>query len=161
MNGLLKTSLVGLAFGALGLWYLWEDVPQTAPSLSALPMPPGVDLARGEALYAASCAVCHGTNLEGQPDWQTPDENGVFPAPPHNEDGHTWHHGNDLLFDYIKFGGAEAMARAGIGDFASGMPPFEGVLSDPEIWDILAFIQSTWSPRIKEIQRARSEDQQL
>jgi mono/diheme cytochrome c family protein len=27
-----------------------------------------VDLARGEALYGAYCASCHGANLEGQPD---------------------------------------------------------------------------------------------
>jgi mono/diheme cytochrome c family protein len=47
------------------------------------------DLANGQALYREQCASCHGTNLEGQPDWRSPDENGILPAPPHDEAGHT------------------------------------------------------------------------
>ena len=57
------------------------------------------DLDRGQALYADSCAACHGANLEGQPDWRVPGADGILPAPPHDETGHTWHHDNQLLFD--------------------------------------------------------------
>ena len=49
-------------------------------------------------------------NLEGQPDWQTPDDNGTLPAPPHDETGHEWHHDNRLLFEYTQLGGAAALA---------------------------------------------------
>ena len=42
------------------------------------------DLSNGQSLYTEHCAACHGANLEGQPDWRTPDENGVLPAPPHD-----------------------------------------------------------------------------
>lgn len=116
----------------------------------------GRDLASGQALYAEHCASCHGANLEGQPNWQTPDENGVLPAPPHDETGHTWHHDNLLLFEYTQLGGEKALAVRGISDFASGMPGFEEVISDDDIWDILAYIRSTWSERAQEIQASRN-----
>lgn len=61
------------------------------------------DLTNGQALYAEHCASCHGANLEGQRDWQTPDENGILPAPLHDESGHTWHHDNQLLFEYTSW----------------------------------------------------------
>ncbi|MFV2033623.1 MAG: c-type cytochrome [Halocynthiibacter sp.] len=159
MNNLLKTALAGLAFGGLGLWYLWQEPAAVLPA-SPL-MPPDIDIAQGAELYAAGCAVCHGANLEGQENWQTPGEDGVFLPPPHDEEGHTWHHGDELLFGYIKLGGAGAMELAGISDFKSGMPGYSETLSDSEIWNILAFIQSTWSPEVQQSQRARSVDEQL
>ncbi len=114
-----------------------------------------VDLAAGAALYQEHCAACHGAQLEGQPDWRSPGEDGLLPAPPHDETGHTWHHGDRLLFTYTALGGAETLARQGM-DFESGMPGFAGILSDAEIWDILGFIKSTWPERVREIQSARS-----
>ncbi len=114
------------------------------------------DIANGKTLYGEQCASCHGANLEGQPNWRTPDDNGVLPAPPHDEAGHTWHHDNKLLFEYTRQGGAEAMAERGISGFNSGMPGFSGEISDDEIWDILAFIRSTWPERVQEIQRGRN-----
>ena len=114
------------------------------------------DIAAGKALYAEQCAACHGAKLEGQPDWRTPNADGILPAPPHDETGHTWHHDNRLLFDYTKLGGQGALAARGIEDFASGMPAFDGVISDDEIWDILAYIRSTWSARAQESQASRN-----
>ena len=116
----------------------------------------GRNIARGQSLYAQQCAECHGAKLEGQPSWRLPDENGVLPAPPHDETGHTWHHDDRLLFEYTKFGGKEALAIRGISDFSSGMPGFSQALSDDEIWDILAYIRSTWPERIQEFQRHRN-----
>ena len=107
------------------------------------------DLAKGAALYAEHCASCHGENLEGAPDWRSMGPDGLYPAPPHDETGHTWHHGDRLLFDYTKLGGEEAMAMLGISDFESGMPGFGHVLGDDEIRDILAFIKSTWPQDIR------------
>jgi len=71
----------------------------------------------------------------------------VLPAPPHNAKGHTWHHDNALLFNYTKLGGAGVLAAMGIADFNSGMPPFDGIIPDEEIWDIIAFIRSIWPER--------------
>jgi mono/diheme cytochrome c family protein len=114
------------------------------------------DLSAGSVLYAQHCAACHGENLEGQPDWQSPDADGILPAPPHDASGHTWHHDNALLFDYTKLGGAGAMAALGVEDFNSGMPAYEGVIADEDIWDILAYIRSTWPARERDIQASRN-----
>lgn len=114
------------------------------------------DVTAGTELYAEHCAACHGANLEGQPNWRTPDEDGRLPAPPHDATGHTWHHDNALLFSYTKLGGAEALASRGVTGFDSGMPSFQDVMTDSEIWDVLAFIRSTWPDEVKEIQSARN-----
>lgn len=114
------------------------------------------NLTIGQSLYAEQCASCHGANLEGQPDWRTSDENGVLPAPPHDGSGHTWHHDNQLLFEYTRLGGEEALAARGVTGFASGMPGFGDALTDDEIWDILAYIRSTWPDRVQEIQAGRN-----
>ncbi|MGR3403246.1 MAG: c-type cytochrome [Paracoccus sp. (in: a-proteobacteria)] len=120
-------------------------------------MPETVDIAKGQQLYAESCAACHGANLEGQPDWRQAGPDGVLPAPPHDETGHTWHHADRMLFDYTKLGGKAALARQGM-DFASGMPGFGDQLSDAEIWNIIAYIKSTWPERERAIQAERNAD---
>jgi mono/diheme cytochrome c family protein len=114
------------------------------------------DLTNGQTLYSEQCASCHGASLEGKPDWRTPDENGVLPAPPHDETGHTWHHDNQLLFEYTRLGGEEALAARGVTGFASGMPGFGDALTDDDIWDILAYIRSTWPDRVQQIQAGRN-----
>ncbi|MCY6383360.1 c-type cytochrome [Hoeflea prorocentri] len=114
------------------------------------------DLLNGRTLYTEHCASCHGANLEGQPDWQRPDENGILPAPPHDESGHTWHHDNWLLFEYTRLGGAELLTARGIKDFESGMPGFGDAMSDDDIWDVLSYIRSTWPQRIQDIQDTRN-----
>lgn len=115
----------------------------------------GRDIATGEQLYAEHCAACHGAQLEGQPDWRIPDESGVLPAPPHDETGHTWHHDNALLFNYTKLGGAALMKARGLA-FNSGMPGFQDALTDAEIWNILAFIRSTWPDEVQQMQITRN-----
>jgi len=116
----------------------------------------GRNLLSGAELYQAHCAACHGANLEGQPDWQVAGPDGILPAPPHDETGHTWHHDNGLLFDYTRLGGQAALAMRGITGFRSGMPAFEGTLSDDEIWDVLAYIRSKWPDRVQTMQAARN-----
>lgn len=107
-------------------------------------------VALGRTVYAEHCAECHGKNLEGEPGWRTPKADGTLPAPPHDENGHTWHHGDELLFRYTKEGG-EAVVPPG---FKSGMPPFGDILTDEEIWAVLAFIKSTWPDPVRRRQEA-------
>ncbi|MDK3018620.1 c-type cytochrome [Pseudodonghicola flavimaris] len=116
----------------------------------------GRDPASGAALYAEHCASCHGAELEGQPGWRSPGPDGVPPAPPHDESGHTWHHATPLLLDYTLKGGQAALEARGVTGFVSGMPGFEGVLTEAQALDILAFIRSTWSRRAREVQRLRT-----
>ena len=119
-----------------------------------------VDIFAGEALYLEYCASCHGADLEGQADWRSPGPDGRLPAPPHNDKGHTWHHGDGLLFAYTKLGGKETLAQRGI-EFDSGMPGFGDQLTDAEIWDVLGYIKSTWPDRLREVQVGRTEAERL
>jgi mono/diheme cytochrome c family protein len=114
------------------------------------------DIRRGAALYASECASCHGVDLEGQPNWQTPHADGSLPAPPHDQTGHTWHHDNGLLFDYVFLGGAAALEARGVSGFPSAMPGFSSRLTEAEVWDILAYIRSTWPERVQEVQDSRN-----
>lgn len=115
-----------------------------------------IDLAAGEAIYAAECASCHGANLEGAPDWRSPDSDGRYPAPPHDATGHTWHHDDGLLFDYTKLGGDGVMTARGMPGGNSGMPAFADVLTDAQINNVLAWIRSTWPEEIRASQALRS-----
>lgn len=114
------------------------------------------DINAGRSLYADNCASCHGANLEGQPNWQSPNADGVLPAPPHDRTGHTWHHDDALLFEYTKLGGEAALEVRGVTGFTSGMPSFGETLTDDEIWNILAYIRSTWSDRERDVQASRN-----
>ena len=105
----------------------------------------------GEQVYAEHCASCHGENLEGQENWRTPDDEGLLPAPPHDETGHTWHHSEKLLFNLTKYGLAKV---AGLADHQTNMPVYEDVLTDEEIIAVLSFIKSSW-PR--DLQRRHTE----
>jgi mono/diheme cytochrome c family protein len=132
-------------------------VAQTSDALAAgsLVQPAQVDIAVGQDLYAENCAACHGANLEGQADWQSPGADGRLPAPPHDRTGHTWHHPDSVLFGYTQLGGTELLKQEGM-DFDSGMPGFGDTLSDQEIWNILAYIKSTWPDRERDGQAERS-----
>ena len=132
--------------------YVWTG---SAEDVQSGVMPESVDLVVGKALYAETCAACHGANLEGQENWRSPGADGRLPAPPHDETGHTWHHADQVLFDYTKLGGREVMAAQGM-EFDSGMPGFGDQLSDQEIWNILGYIKSTWPEEIRDMQAART-----
>ena len=147
MRSSIILPLAGAAFAVTG-WWVWS-------------LGQNDDLEAGRVLYAENCASCHGANLEGQPDWQIAGEDGILPAPPHNETGHTWHHGDVLLFDYIKLGGAKTLAQMGIQDAPSGMPGFEDSLSDSEIRQIIDFIKSTWSDRERLVQEEATKTEQI
>ena len=97
-------------------------------------------VALGQSIYAEHCAACHGAQLEGAPNWQIRDAGGLLPAPPHDATGHTWHHDDETLFTLTKYGLAGLMENAP----PSGMPVYDGVLSDADIIAVLSFIKSTW-----------------
>lgn len=104
-------------------------------------------VARGAQVYAEYCAACHGVDLEGQvPEWRSPGPDGLLPAPPHDETGHTWHHADQVLFRITKYG-TEALIG---GTYRSNMIGFGDVLSDTEILSVLAFIKSTWPRQVRD-----------
>ncbi|MEO5693354.1 MAG: cytochrome c, partial [Usitatibacter sp.] len=108
--------------------------PSTARQVSA-----------GSAVYARHCASCHGANLEGQPAWRERLANGRLPAPPHDANGHTWHHPDAILFDLVKRGPGPHAPPG----YESDMPAFGATLSDAEIRAVLAFIKSRWPEDVR------------
>ena len=141
--------LIGGALGAAaaasaGIAVLWT-VPGPYSSEAALD---AEVVAKGRTLYRTHCAGCHGINLEGQPDWQTPLPSGRLPAPPHDATGHTWHHPDGILLRITKEGPAAIVGA----DYESNMPGFGDVLTDTEIRSILEFIKGTWPEREHEYQ---------
>jgi len=103
-------------------------------------------VALGKKVYDANCASCHGVKLEGEENWRERGPDGLLPAPPHDETGHTWHHPDALLFALTKYGPA---AMAGDG-YKSAMPAYEDVLSDAEIIASLSYIKSRWPKEVVE-----------
>lgn len=117
-----------------------------------IPYQDAASVSRGQAIYAENCASCHGDKLQGAENWRQPDADGRMPAPPHDETGHTWHHPDEQLFRLTKLGPAAIVG----GGYESNMPGYAEVLSDQEIWDVLAYIKSTWPKRIVEIHNQRN-----
>ena len=103
-------------------------------------------IAAGKSLYDIHCGSCHGKNREGQPNWTTRLPNGRLPAPPHDDSGHMWHHSNEVMFALTKYGMKPPYAPAG---YPTDMPAFAQTLSDDDIWNVLAFIQSRWSDQVR------------
>jgi mono/diheme cytochrome c family protein len=123
---------VAVAGGAAAFVLLQRPKP---PVLLADPVN-ATQVAAGRVIYAANCASCHGDKLQGQPNWKERKTDGKLPAPPHDSTGHTWHHPDQQLFDIIP-------------DYKSDMIGFGDKLSDADIWNVLAYIKSTWPPDIQ------------
>jgi len=91
-------------------------------------------LARGAKVYATSCRPCHG-DRHGK--------GSIGRAHPHNETGHTWHHPDAQLKEWIVNG------KPGPG--ISVMPGFK-YLREHDVEAILALIKKWWSDEQREIQ---------
>ena len=127
--------------------FLGAGYPAIAEDAGFLPWQDAAAVAQGQVIYRDHCAACHGDRLQGEPDWQIRDADGYLPAPPHDPSGHTWHHPDRQLFEITKYG-IEAVVGGG---YRSRMMGYAGILSDAEIAAVLAYIKSTWPPRVIEI----------
>jgi mono/diheme cytochrome c family protein len=126
---------------AVAGWIFWPS-----PSTGRADPDDARQVALGETVYRQNCASCHGVNLEGQPDWKIRKPDGRLPAPPHDESGHTWHHPDDQLFRITKLGLKPPLAPEG---YESDMPAFGPILTDEQIWAVLAFVKSRWPEEIR------------
>ena len=133
---------VGVGLGLVGCSGAVEPTPASTSTPAVQPTPttrvegpqPSSDiLAKGAELYAANCQTCHG-DREGRGSSQG--------APPHNETGHTWHHPDAQLKDWVMNG------KLGFGQ----MPPFREKLTGAETEAILAYIKTWWMPDQRESQ---------
>ena len=101
----------------------------------------------GKSVYVQNCASCHGLKLEGQKDWMSRLPDGLMPAPPHDETGHTWHHSDKYLFMITKYGIEDIIGQK----YPNNMPAYKDILSDKEIISVLSYIKSTWPNKVKKI----------
>lgn len=101
-------------------------------------------LQQGTAVYASSCAGCHGANLKGSADVQG------FGPPPLDASGHAWLHSDTSLFRMVKFGITDCLPSAA----RLQMPSFGGQLDDRSIHAALAFIKSRWPADLRSVQNA-------
>lgn len=103
-------------------------------------------VARGEAVYVEHCAACHGVDLQGQANWRQRRPDGRLPAPPHDENGHTWHHPDQMLIALTKHGPSIVAGP----DYPTDMPAYETLLDDAEIVAVLSYIKSRWPRHIRQ-----------
>jgi mono/diheme cytochrome c family protein len=112
----------------------------TTPGLAETgkaPNPEAVE--RGLVLFEINCQQCHRAEGVGEnvpPALRHPD---FISAIPLNENSHAWHHGDEQLVQIIRRGNKR-------------MPPFDRVLSEPQLLDLVAYMKSLWSPRILDCQ---------
>jgi len=135
-------TAIGIALATVTvIWRPWQLALSADATNASL-------VAEGRAVYAARCASCHGKELEGQANWRERMQNGRLPAPPHDASSHTWHHSDRQLFEITRNGIAGVVPG-----YESDMLAFKDVLSDRQIWAVLAFIKSSWPEDIRERQQ--------
>ncbi len=127
----------GLVVAVVAVAFAWWWVRSVA--IGANPHDPQ-QVTLGRTVYAQHCADCQGDRLQGQPKWRERLPNGRLPAPPHDETGHTWHHADQQLLGFTKHGLTPYVP----GGYESDMPAFGEVLTNNEIWAVLAFIKHSW-----------------
>ena len=121
-----------------------------ANSHGAVPEPRALEAGRG--IYQTHCASCHGARAEGVPNWQQPDAQGELPAPPHDPHGHTWRHGDGMLYRIVHDGWRDPFNKTE----RLTMPPFGQTLSPKEIRAVIDYLKTLWTPEQRQFQREES-----
>ena len=127
-----------LLIATMGLLSACSDAESVVTDISARWYTPE-QLAQGKAIFADNCAACHGSNAEGVANWQTPDSNSLYPAPPINGSAHAWHHPLKVLLRTINAGGKP---------LGGSMPGFQDQLTEPEQRSVIAAFQDYWPDAI-------------
>jgi mono/diheme cytochrome c family protein len=127
----------------LGVALLAACSQESAPAL-APPLPlelrhfEPASVARGAGLYEQHCALCHGPQAQGHPDWQTPSDGAFAAAPPLNGTGNDWKRSRAELAATIRQGVRRKSDKIEV------MPAWKGRLSDRDIEDVINWTQSLW-----------------
>jgi mono/diheme cytochrome c family protein len=99
-------------------------------------------LADGEQTYASMCASCHGNTGAGD------GAAGASLTPPAAPIAHTSQMlGDDYLFWRISAGGL---------DLQTSMPPWKGVLTDDQIWNVIAYTRALGKANADEMRMIQS-----
>ena len=105
-------------------------------------------IAQGTQIFEANCQLCHGVEAAGLvKDWQKPDAEGKYPAPPLNGTAHAWHHDMKTLLSTINRGGIP---------LGGSMPAFKDILAEEEKVAVLIYIQSLWPEELYQVWKDRN-----
>lgn len=96
-------------------------------------------LARGERVFQANCAVCHGPTGEGKPGWQKPGPDGLRLPPPLDDSGLAMRLTSAQTRDIIRRGSPPGQGN---------MPAWQGKLSEEEIAAVANYVTSLWSDQV-------------
>jgi mono/diheme cytochrome c family protein len=102
----------------------------------------------GRTVYQRYCASCHGVRGEGEPNWETPNAQGELPSPPHNAEGHTWKHSDEMLYRMVSEGWRDPFNKTQ----RLTMPPFHDLLSPEQIRDVITYLKTLWMPEQRQFQ---------
>lgn len=122
-----------------------EDNP--APLASPAPVARHFEpasLTRGAALFDQHCALCHGPQAQGHPDWQTPSNGSFAAAPPLDGTGNDWKRNRAELAAAIQNG----IKRKSDNEMV--MPAWKGRLKDQDVEDVINWLQSLWPAEVYE-----------
>jgi len=119
-------SVVVLALSACAVGGVAQ--PGTSPSQALLE--------RGGRLYQANCQSCHGGATGGSL---------RDIPPPHNANGHTWHHADQQIVDIILNGFAFSIE-------GPQMPAFKDKLTEEDARAVLAYVKTWWTKEQREWQ---------
>lgn len=108
-------------------------------------------VSNGKKIYVANCASCHGAKLEGQANWKERGADGLYPAPPQTDAGHSWRHPDQYLIHVVKNGLFE-------NGKPTNMPAFGKTLTDTDIISVLTYIKSEWSVEKRAFQKQIQQD---
>ncbi len=117
---------------------------QSGTRATPVPPLPALDsdqVERGREIYQRDCATCHGVQAQGAVNWLTPGSDGLYPPPPHDDTGHSWHHSDRVLYEIIRDGMADPLKP----ESPLRMPAWAGKLTDAEIRAVIEYFKSLWS----------------
>ncbi len=122
-----------------------ESEPTVAPPPPALHHFEPASVARGAALYQQHCALCHGPQAQGHPDWQTPSDGSFAAAPPLDGTGNDWKRSRAELAATIRQGVKRKSDKLEV------MPAWKGRLNDRDIEDVINWMQSLWPAPVYDV----------
>jgi methionine-rich copper-binding protein CopC/putative copper export protein/mono/diheme cytochrome c family protein len=125
---LLIVLVVGLAVGSRAVVEAANQAPAAAATRANARPPTAESVARGETLYLANCAACHGSLGDG--DGPTAQRSGIFMA---------------RLTDRVPTLSDGSLAyRIGVGTVGSGMPGFASTLTEDDRWDLVNYLRQAY-----------------